>query len=272
MNKNIIKKIICLLLSFCIIVNFLATDVNASQQQVNIDGYDIQIIENNSNKVVAKLIIGQKTFILTHNLFQNEYELKEFQVSSDTYKRSTYNSLKEKIYNVNIDNYDEKELLAKVYNKDNKNEVYYIDETNDNIKAQAELVVLPAAAAALIKAILEVAVAIVIAGITYYEARKVIDMLKKEQANIKYYKAYLNNGTVLLQYPVKSKSAASAILKSNGDVFATSSGYAYDACKSASPISKVSKVQKHGTGNRYFYHYHPMIKINTQGKGHCFFK
>lgn len=86
--------------------------------------------------------------------------------------------------------------MAKVYNKDNKNEVYYIDETNDKIKAQAELVVLPAAAAALIKAILEVAVDIIIVGIKYYEARKVVDMLKKEQVNIKYYKAYL----ILVQF------------------------------------------------------------------------
>lgn len=83
--------------------------------------------------------------------------------------------------------------MAKVYNK---NEVYYIDETNDKIKAQAELVVLPAAAAALIKAILEVAVDIIIVGIKYYEARKVVDMLKKEQVNIKYYKAYL----ILVQF------------------------------------------------------------------------
>ena len=29
-------------------------------------------------------------------------------------------------------------------------------------------------------------------------------------------------------------------LKANGNVFVTSSGYAYDACKAASPIHKVS--------------------------------
>ena len=34
-------------------------------------------------------------------------------------------------------------------------------------------------------------------------------------------------------------------LKANGNVFVTSSGYAYDACKAASPIHKVSAMQKH---------------------------
>ena len=52
-------------------------------------------------------------------------------------------------------------------------------------------------------------------------------------------------------------------LKANGNVFVTSSGYAYDACKAASPIHKVSAMQKHkkekDQGKQY-YHYHPMLK------------
>lgn len=52
-------------------------------------------------------------------------------------------------------------------------------------------------------------------------------------------------------------------LKANGNVFVTSSGYAYDACKAVSPIHKVSAMQKHkkekDQGKQY-YHYHPMLK------------
>ena len=44
---------------------------------------------------------------------------------------------------------------------------------------------------------------------------------------------------------IKTKSKAAMRLKANGNVFVTSSGYAYDACKAASPIHKVSAMQKH---------------------------
>ena len=37
---------------------------------------------------------------------------------------------------------------------------------------------------------------------------------------------------------IKTKSKAAMRLKANGNVFVTSSGYAYDACKAASPIHK----------------------------------
>mgnify|MGYP007008368864 CR=1 FL=1 len=42
---------------------------------------------------------------------------------------------------------------------------------------------------------------------------------------------------------IKTKSKAAMRLKANGNVFVTSSGYAYDACKAASPIHKVSAMQ-----------------------------
>ena len=56
-----------------------------------------------------------------------------------------------------------------------------------------------------------------------------------------------------------------------GVTYYTASGYAYDACKSASPISAVSKPEVHGTGTGYFLHYHPMLTRNKPGKGHCFY-
>ena len=54
---------------------------------------------------------------------------------------------------------------------------------------------------------------------------------------------------------IKTKSKAAMRLKANGNV--------YDACKAASPIHKVSAMQKHkkekDQGKQY-YHYHPMLK------------
>ena len=79
---------------------------------------------------------------------------------------------------------------------------------------------------------------------------------------------------------IKTKSKAAMRLKANGNVFVTSSGYAYDACKAASPIHKVKKKKKHkkekDQGKQY-YHYHPMLKwsknknARKQMHVHCWF-
>ena len=66
-------------------------------------------------------------------------------------------------------------------------------------------------------------------------------------------------------------SAAARYLAVGGNVFAISSGYAYDACKSASPIKKVSSKQKHSGEGKNYYHYHPMIKKKVQSHAHCWF-
>ena len=69
---------------------------------------------------------------------------------------------------------------------------------------------------------------------------------------------------------IKTKSKAAMRLKANGN----------DACKAASPIHKVSAMQKHkkekDQGKQY-YHYHPMLKwsknknARKQMHVHCWF-
>ena len=120
---------------------------------------------------------------------------------------------------------------------------------------------------------------IVIAGITYVAATA-ISTLKRKQPKIHYYKAKRINAKVYIYDAIKTKSKAAMRLKANGNVFVTSSGYAYDACKAASPIHKVSAMQKHkkekDQGKQY-YHYHPMLKwsknknARKQMHVHCWF-
>lgn len=71
---------------------------------------------------------------------------------------------------------------------------------------------------------------IVIAGITYVAATA-ISTLKRKQPKIHYYKAKRINAKVYIYDAIKTKSKAAMRLKANGNVFVTSSGYAYDACK-----------------------------------------
>ena len=129
------------------------------------------------------------------------------------------------------------------------------------------------------KALLTAFKYIVIAGIAYVSA-SAISTLKRKQPKIHYYKAKLINEKVYISDAIKTKSKAVIRLKANGNVFATSSGYAYDACKSASPIHKVSAIQKHERGKgqgKQYYHYHPMLKwsknknARKQMHVHCWF-
>ena len=129
------------------------------------------------------------------------------------------------------------------------------------------------------KALLTAFKYIVIAGIAYVSA-SAISTLKRKQPKIHYYKAKLINEKVYISDAIKTNSNAVIRLKANGNVFATSSGYAYDACKSASPIHKVSAIQKHERGKgqgKQYYHYHPMLKwsknknARKQMHVHCWF-
>ena len=79
---------------------------------------------------------------------------------------------------------------------------------------------------------------------------------------------------------IKTKSKGAIIFKEKSKVYVKSSRYAYDACKAASPIHKVSAMQKHkkekDQGKQY-YHYHPMLKwsknknARKQMHVHCWF-
>lgn len=176
----------------------------------------------------------------------------------------------EENFTIEADNMNEDFVEADIISEET-NEITHIDESM--VESQAAVVVGGSAiAVALLKAILAITATTVVAGIVYYAAKSVISRLKRDQPQIHYYYAYLQSGdNVYIGSKISSKSSAAAVLKSGGSVFATSSGYAYDACKSASPIGKVSDKQKHSGGGKNYYHDHPMIKTKQQSKAHCWF-
>lgn len=272
MNNKILKKMISLMLAFVLLINLIPRSTYAQDNFITIDGYKIEILEDSGQRTVAKLEVDGQTYTMTHNMFENDYTLEKQTNEKNIFRSVLGSSGTVEQYKVNVETFNEGELVASVENVNDKSDTLKIDETSDNIKAQATLVVgTGAAAAALIKAILAVAAGVVILGVTHYAASQVIEKLKRDQKNVKYYAATRYKDNVYVSSAIKSKSAAANRLRSGGDVFAISSGYAYDACKSASPIKKVSKPQKHGSGSNYYKHYHPMLTAKKQSKAHCFF-
>lgn len=271
MNK-MMKKILSVVLGLAMLFYLLPLETFASNKTIMVDGYTINILENSASTVKVGLVDNGKEYIMTHDLFTNEFTLKETTYESNIFRRLFLNTEEEtNDYDVYVQTLTEDKIIADVAGVDT-DENYKIERASDEILAQAPLVLgVPAAAAALLEALLAILAAVVIAGVTWYVASKVISTLKREQPGVKYYTAMLYRDNVYLGTALKTKSQAVLRLAAGGSVFAIASGYAYDACKSASPIRKVSTRQKHGTGNNNYYHYHPMITVKKQSSAHCWY-
>lgn len=180
-------------------------------------------------------------------------------------------------YNVDVESYADDALIADVVNTDSPDDSCRIDDTM--VDAQASLVIVPtlgAAATALLYATLATAATVVVAGVTYYAADKVISRLKQKQSSVRYYKAYLwTKKNKVMIGPRISYSTAVTILRSGGNVFATTRNYAYNAAYAASPIRRVCGPEKHGDSG-YYWHYHPG-RYYSRGKpqhwygNHCWY-
>lgn len=113
---------------------------------------------------------------------------------------------------------------------------------------------------------------IIVAGVTYHAASTAKAKSKVKTAN--YFYARLNTKEDVYIGPAfQSQSKAATYMKAGGNVFASNSTNAFNVCKSASPISKVSSQQNHkgkGSGKTY-YHRHPMRTSKAQASSHCWY-
>lgn len=192
------KKIVSILLTVCLLVTSVTTVVAASEndvEELNIDGFEIQVVEDNDGETVVKTIVDGVEYELEFDKEAEDYEMTTKEYSATIFGIGI-GFCEEENFTIEVDNMNEDFVEADIISEET-NEITHIDESM--VEAQA------------------------------------------------------------------------AVLKSGGSVFATSSGYAYDACKSASPIGKVSDKQKHSGGGKNYYHYHPMIKAKQQSKAHCWF-
>lgn len=273
MSKNMLSKILSLFLMISLIVPSLSNIAFAKDKSigsVNIDSYSIDILKNNDNEIEVKTIEDGVEYIVTFDKNSEEYFLKTKEEESFLSKILNEDKIID-TQKIIIEDASEDSVNATVLDGKNK-KGFEISENDEELTAQAPLVIgAGAAASALIKAILAIAGTYVIAGATWYVASSVISKLKRDQPEVHYYSAMLHKGKVVIGKALKSKSLAVRRLSLEMDVFAISSGYAYDACKSASPIKQVSARQKHGSGSNHYYHYHPMLKSKTQMDGHCWY-
>lgn len=77
MNNNIFKKFMGLFLAFVMMISIIPTNVCAKGNIINVDGYDVQILEDSTEREVVKLVMEDGIYIMTHNLFKDDYILEK---------------------------------------------------------------------------------------------------------------------------------------------------------------------------------------------------
>lgn len=268
-----IKKVICFLLAISLLLNLSYMNANAADKKtINKDGYSINVVSNNNDETVVSTNVDGVTYTLSLDKEEGDFTLVKEEYPANIFGVGI-GIPEESEYNVNIEDTTDDCVVAEAVNVEDTSDSISIDETE--VVAQAELVIaggLGYILTVLIEALLALAATVIVAGVVYYAAKSVAKTLKRKQPKIHYYMAYLSYGdNVYIGPKLKSKSVAAKYLASGGNVFAVSSGYAYDACKSASPIKTVSSKQKHAGEGKNYYHYHPMLTKKKQSHAHCWF-
>lgn len=271
--KKRIKRIICFVIAASLVINLSYVNTYASDSKtIEVDGYTIDIVSNDNNEAVVSTNVDGIAYTLSLDKEEGEFTLLEEEYPATIFGIGVGIS-EEKEYNINVEDTTDDCIVAEAVNVEDASDTITIDGTE--VVAQAALVIgagLGYILEALLEALLALAASIVVAGVVYYAAKSVARTLSRKQPKVHYYMAYLNYGdNVYIGPKLNSKSAAAKYLAAGGNVFAISSGYAYDACKSASPIKKVSSKQKHDGEGKNYYHYHPMIKAKVQSHAHCWF-
>ena len=239
--------------------------------EITVDGYDITIEDNTDSETVVSTFVDGVNYQITFDKTDEEFEMVTSEYSA-YFLGFGLGDCTEETFEINVENLNEDGVEAELVSEDTSETLVVSDDT---VEVQAAAVVVvsgTAVAAALLKAILAITATIIVAGVVYYAAKSAIARLKRDQPQVHYYYAYLQSGdNVYIGPRIKSQSAAATVLRAGHNVFAISSGYAYNACKSASPISRVSSRQKHSGGGKNYYHYHPMITTKKQSHAHCWF-
>lgn len=267
------RVVLSIIMVVSLVANLSYSEAYASDgESIDIDGQRIDIVTNDNNEAVVSTDIDGVTYVLSLDKGEGEFTLSEKEYPT-TILGVGMGIPDEKEYDVEVEDTTNDCIVAEAVNTEDEADTVSVDQTE--VVAQAALVIgvgIGWALEVLLEALLALVLSVIVAGVVYYAAKSVARTLSRKQPRVHYYKAYLRYGDdVYIGPKLNSKSSAARYLAAGGNVFAISSGYAYDACKSASPIKKVSSMQRHAGGGKSYYHYHPMKNKKTQSHAHCWF-
>ncbi|MDD4157601.1 MAG: hypothetical protein PHY08_13630 [Candidatus Cloacimonetes bacterium] len=261
------KKIICIILVASLTITSIPLKANAKSNEIlYVDGYEFNVTENNGKKttVYTTLENGDKIYATLDKSMEEislefiDYPQNMLGIGIGMPENTKYDVTATVLTSENIN--------AKVINTKTKESIN-IKEYRGEVTAQNIIFIpiaeylLTASIVAALQALLMATATIVVAGVIFYAASKVMPELRAKQPSIKYYKATLQNGNVYIGAELTTAQAAS-YLKANmtstypNNIFAYSSTYALSICNVVSPIHASIGPEKHGEEG-YYSHYHP---------------
>jgi len=223
---------------------------------------DIEIVKDNDEIAIIETNLEVEDNELNINAALNKEEDTITVISTEN--ADTNNEVK-KEYKVEISEATEDVFIA-TFTDIETGEQYVVDNT----KTKASAVVLPIAVVlggALVSHLIAISAAMVIAGVTYYVATKVISRLKRSDPY--HYMAKLRSGKLWIGNSV-SQSRAAAHLRAGGDIWSRSNSLAWTVANKAGKYTP-TKAEVHGNGGSYFYHFHAQDAHNKRVGGHSFF-
>lgn len=173
---------------------------------------------------------------------------------------------KKEKYDLIINELSKKNVDVEVYTKSHKKVKEYKDIKmlyTDLYTGQAAIAIPVAILGTAIKALIVVAVSVVVAGVVYYAGAKAYAAIKSNKNRKKYYyRATLINGSVYVAYTSKlNKNQAASRIRQGLNIYTYTKGLARKAViASGYRCSRREIDKRRKRGKIYFYHYHTSPK------------
>ena len=243
------KKLISLVMVFVFVFSF---SVNSFAYQngdlgdvVSLDGYDFDILANNSNELVLSFTDASGSYVGVFDKSTREITLKFSEFNPMT--RSTF---RDYYFDVNINNYgyDTSSELRGLILVDSNGLIY----ENNGVSSRISIPIGWSIVESLLRALLAAALAMIINGEVFVVLEEAVSNLRKE--SYRYFDAVLMNRNVWIGKGLTTNQAKSRVMRNSetDGVFALSASYARGL---ASGLGGATHHCAHGTVG-YYDHYH----------------
>jgi len=256
--KTNFRKMIALLVCVCFVFSFCFNSIVSAANDDKIDKSIVKVVKDNDKECTVMATYKGDELYATINKDTNEITMESVEKPKVKAFGIGLGSDKKKGYKVKVDKAVNGEISAVVVDNETKKE-FKVSKKSDKVIAQIPLAIplIEILGGLLLEVLLGTIATVVVAGVTYYAASKVIEKLK--QKSYQYYAATVVPGdNVYIAGPLNYATAVARMQMGTGnDVWAMSSSLAYTVAKGAGyGLSPVGLEIGSGSGQQY-YHYHP---------------
>ncbi|WAM37547.1 hypothetical protein [Caldicellulosiruptor acetigenus] len=273
MKKNL-KRIVAIVVCLSFILTLLPINsVSFAKPRYDVWKDKIKVYDVDKKIKRAEAEYEGYKYIATFDKDTNEIKLKVKPLNTKKFDKSLDNSSlnEEKNFSVKVEYFDGENLKAKLIDE-KTNEEYNIGDS-DTVTAQFAIA-LPIAVElleALISALLAISEAIVIVGVTYIVASRVLEKIKNSSYD--YYMAIIRNDNVYIGPAIDYEIAYNRVSLFEGDVFCRTESKAKTLALNVAYSKRgiIIGPERHNNYANYYPHYHVKDAYGYKLASHIFF-